>query len=529
MKRTLAAGLVVWLSCTGSALAQGPERPIIIYTPIVFSGQQAPDPLVGAFTSFPYHSVINDANIIAFLGSTTDPHSPGGVFLAGDGPVTAVATLGQAAPGLGPDVKISSFDINYYRANDKGHAVFESTLSGPGIDGTGDDQSNAFANWFWSAGQLQLIAQWQAPAPGTDARFRTFERTTLNDLGHVAFRGDLVGTAVTPANDTAFWYGPPDQLALLAREGSPAPGGVTYGEMTGFDYPVLAPGGQVVFMTDLRGPGQQRGLFAGTADDLKLIAKTGDAIPGTSLAYGNIQGHGTPPRINKHGDVVFVSFLSDGTRGLLAGDGDDMTLVAQTGAPAPGIDGAVFDFFFDYGMNDRGEVAFRAETLKDATVGSAIYAGDPARFELIAASGQQAQGAEVGVQFRYFHDPVINSDGQVAFFAALNGPAARGVNDYGLFATGHSGDLRLIARFGDPFQLAPGDVRTIEALSHGGVHGTHIVTFNKASDLSMLVRFTDGTEGIFTARVLPESTSAATLLMALAACVTWRGRSRMRR
>jgi hypothetical protein len=122
------------------------------------------------------------------------------------------------------------------------------------------------------------------------------------------------------------------------------------------------------------------------------------------------------------------------------------------------------------------------------------------------------------VSFWYFHDPVINRDGQVAFFATLAGPDSRGNNDYGLFATGHAGDLRLIARFGDSFEVAPGDVREIAALSHDGVHGTHIVTFNENSDLSMLIRFTDGSEGIFTARVLPEPGAACLASIALAAC-----------
>jgi hypothetical protein len=521
MKRTLVAGLGIWILSIGFVGAQQPERPKVVYSPIVLSGQALPAPLSGTFKSFPYHSVINDADMIAFLGSMSGPHSPDGLFVAGDGAVTTVAMRGQDAPGLAPGVDIQSFDINYHRANNHGQAVFESTLVGPGIDGTGDDQSNAFANWFWSGDHLQLIAQWQAPAPGTDARFRTFERTTLNDLGHVAFSGDLVGDSITPDNNTAFWYGAPGALTLLAREGTPGPGGVTYGDMSGFDYPLLAADGQVVFMSGLQGGG--RGLFAGTAGNLQLVAKTGDPVPDTQLTYDRIQGHGTPPRINKHGEVAFVSTLSDGTRAFLAGVGNDTAVVAQTGAPTPGIDGAAFDFFFDYGINDRGEVAFHAETLKDGAMGAAIFAGDPKNIELIAASGTQAPGAEAGVEFWYFHDPVINSDGQVAFFAGLNGPASRGEHDYGLFATGHSGELRLVARFGDDFEVAPGDIRRIEALSHAGVNGTHIVTFNKSSDLSMLVRFTDGSEGIFTARVLPEPSATSMLLVA---AIGWLARRR---
>jgi hypothetical protein len=505
------------LFCLCGASASAQDRPTVIYTPIVLTGQDAPGPMGGSFQSFPYHSVINDADQIVFLGSMANPWEPHGLFLAGDDGVEHVAHVRQAAPGFPSGVEIQSFDINYHRANNKGQVVFESTLSGPGIDETGVDHSNAFANWYWSEGELQLIAQFRTPAPGTDVDFRTFGRTTVNDLGHVAFAGDLIGEGVSPLNDSAIWYGPPDDVRLLAREGSPGPGGVTFGGMDGFDFPYLAANGQIAFTTGLAGGG--KALFAGTADDLKLVAKSGDTVPGTDIKYNRIEGWGVPPRVNNKGDVVFVSTFSDGTRGILTGAPGDIELVARTDEPAPGLVDAKLDFFHDYGINDRGEIAFRAETrIGGATeVGSAIYAGKPDRIELIAADGQRAPGTEGDVFFWYFHDPVINRDGQVAFFATLTGPDARGEKDYGLFATGHGGDLRLIARYGDEFEVSPGDVRTVEALSHAGVHGTHIVTFNERSDLSMLVRFTDGSEGIFTARVLPEPSAIWLCLVALAA------------
>ena len=272
-------------------------------------------------------------------------------------------------------------------------------------------------------------------------------------------------------------------------------------------------------MSDVAGGG--RALFAGPADELKLIARTGQPVGASGVNYGHMAGHGTPPRVNNKGEVVFVSFFSDGSRGLVVGSADDATIVAKTGQLAPDLGDEEFDFFFDYGVNDKGEVTFRAETLAPGAteVGEAVYAGSPKKLELIAADGQQAPGAEGDVSFWYFHDPVINRDGQVAFFATLTGPDSRGLNDYGLFATGHAGDLRLIARFGDEFEVAPGDVREIAALSHAGVHGTHIVTFNENSDLSMLIRFTDGSEGIFTARVLPEP--GAALWLTATAAAAW--------
>jgi hypothetical protein len=520
--------LLAWACTAHAAFGQKPDRPKVIYEPIVLSGQPAPAPAGGAFSEFPYHSVINDANQIAFRANTSGASSPDGLYLSDGDAIHHVAHVGQPAPGFATGVTIQSFDINQHRANDQGQVVFESTLVGPGMLGTGDDDSNAFANWFWSAGVLQPIAQYQAPAPGTTARFRTFGRTTIDDLGNVAFAGDLTGDGVTSQNDSAFWYGPPNDLRVLAREGAAAPGGVSFGELSGFDYPVLARNGRVAFTSDLAGGG--RGLFAGTGDALQLVAKSGDAIPGAGVNYGDIRGHGTPPRPNNRGDVVFVSHLSDGGRALLAGAPDDIEIVARTGSPAPDLAGRNFDFFFDYGINDRGQVAFHAETRDGAAeTGFAIYRTNPAgAVELIAADGQPAPGAEDGVNFRYFHNPVINRDGQVAFFAALTGDGARGPNDYGLFATGHNGELRLVARYGDAFEVAPGDSRTIEALSHAGVHGSHIVTFNEDSALSMLIKFGDGSEGIFTATVLPEPSSLGLAILAMIAGARRRSRLKCR-
>jgi hypothetical protein len=478
-------------------------RPKVIYAPIVLSGDSMPG-MTGTFGSFPYHSVINDADHIVFLGSNSPQgHSPNSIYISAPTGLSLVAQVGQDAPGYAEGVKILSFDINYHRANNNGQVVFESTLIGPGIDDTGIDHSNAFGNWFWSNGQLQKIYQFRTPAPGTGpgADFRTFGRTTINDLGHVAFTGDLIGANVNFGNDSAMWYGAPGNVQLLAREGAPAPGGVVYGNMQ-FDHPVLSPGGKVAFLTDLAGGGFfNRAIFAGTPDDLQLIAKSGDAAPGTSTTFNHIHGGWNTQRVNDRGDVFFASTLNDGSRGIWAGKAGNLTLVGQTGQDAPGLDGANYEFFYDLGLNERGDVTFRA----DVAGAQAIFAGRPNHVELIAAGGQRAPGTEDGVVYENFMtDPVINKDGQVAFFGYLTGPNSRGDNDYGIFATGHDGDLRLIARFGDEFEVAPGDVRTIAALSHAGVFGTHILSFNAQSDLVFLAKFTDGSEGIFTATVLPE-------------------------
>ena len=507
----------------------GPEaRPKVIYTPIVLTGQSVGG--FGTFASFPYHSFINDADQIVFLGSTVPNYPfPDGIFLISPGsPPQMMAKLGLQAPGFAPGVHIGSFDINYHRVNTSGQATFEGNLAGPGIDNTGDDFTNAGTNWIFSNNQLHLIAQFETPAPGANgAKFWWFERTTLNDLGQVAFRGGLTGAGITSANDTAFWMGTPGNLQIIAREGAAAPGGLTYGDLQGFDYPVLSPNGNVAFLANVGSGLFSRAFFAGTPGNLQLVAHSGDAAPGTDTTYNDIHGGRKTPRINDSGEVFFASTLADGTRGIWAGKPSQLQLVARTETPAPGVPRGTFDFFFDLDMNAKGDVAFRADVQPTDDDKFAIYAGRPNNPKLIASTGQHAPGTEEGVEFGYLTDPVLNKDGQVAFFGYLTGANSRGPNDYGIFATGHNGDLRLIARYGDDFQIGPGDIRSIAALSDAGVFGTHVLTFNADSNLAFLVKFTDGSEGIFTATVLPEP-AAIVSFFSISTLLVFRRRSSMK-
>jgi hypothetical protein len=514
---------VILLVAPAIALAAPPDPgPPVRYQPLVLSGEEAPGFAGRTFTAFPYHSVVNDASYTVFLGSTLPgiygSHSPEGLFVNRAGGTSLVAKVGEPAPGMADGVTILSFDINYHRPNAVGQVVFESTLDGPGIDSTGDDNTNAFANWIFSPSTgLTKIAQFRDPAAGVPgAIYRTFSRTTVNDLGHVAFSGDLVGAGVSFGNATAFWYGPPGDLQLLARQGDPIPGqpGVRYGPLSGFDYPVLSPGGKVAFSARVTGqglsPAGDGAVVVGTPGNLQVAFLPGFDAPGTQTKFRDTSGF-TTVDVNDTGEVSFAANFEDGTRGLYVGKPGSLQLIARTGEPAPGMPGQTMDFFFGADLNGRGEVAFNADVQPTDDHVPAVYLHKPGRpLELIAAGGLHAPGTEDGVVFgNWMSDPVLNRDGQVAFFASLTGPGSRGEEDYGIFATGHSGDLRLIGRVGDSFELAPGDTRTIAALSYAGIFGGHILTFNEDSDLSFLIKFTDGSQGLFTATVLPEP---ATLL-----------------
>ena len=99
----------------------------------------------------------------------------------------------------------------------------------------------------------------------------------------------------------------------------------------------------------------------------------------------------------------------------------------------------------------------------------------------------------------------------VAFVSALTGPGVNESNNHGLWATDPTGELRLILRKGDPFEVAPGDWRTVGAIGLGEA--------NERWQLTFLAEFGAGLQGILVAQV-PEPVPGAMLaLIALRALV----------
>ena len=501
---------------TQTARAAGPDRPSIIYSPLVLTAQSVPGVEGATFKAFPYHSLLNDTDNAVFLGAFRYAWEPSGIFRSSRDGISLVTANGQHAPGMSAGAQFLSFDQNFLRVNDAGQVAFEAWLTGPGIRDTGADDTNACSNWLWTNGQLLKIAQWRTLAPGTNTVFRTFGGTALGEDGQVLFAGELV-----PDSRSGIWYGKPGNIQPIVLEGQPAPGtgGLFYGTQSLLDLPTIARNGSIAFFSALAGPGappdpyrhDKVALFVGKPGDFRPVAMLGQQAPGSNTTYSDFHG----ARINSREELVLFATLANHEYGIFAGAADNMHLVAKTTDLAPGADGAKFNFFDRLGINDRGDVLFMGDiaTGDDSTYG--LWAGRPDRLKLIALQGQPAPETGDGVFFDRPRGPVINKDGQVAFYALLTGPNSRGPDDYGLFATRHNGQLRLIARYGDRFQVAPGDIRTIAPLFSSSSWASDVISFNEDSDLSFPVRFTDGSEGIFLARVLPEPSA---LLLLLAAC-----------
>lgn len=135
---------------------------------------------------------------------------------------------------------------------------------------------------------------------------------------------------------------------------------------------------------------------------------------------------------------------------------------------------------------------------------------------LVARRGDAAPGTDGASFDRLSRWPSLNAAGEVAFWAFLTGGDTTTDNDLGLFFADAGGDIHMILRKGDQFDLGGDDFRTIRFMDIGreGLSDDSLA-FNMTLD--------SFNEGIFTATiersqpgVIPLPASAWLLLTGLA-------------
>ena len=209
--------------------------------------------------------------------------------------------------------------------------------------------------------------------------------------GQVSFAGTIAGPGIDTSNDTGHWAGDGDDLRLIAREGDPVPGagpGTYLGELRGHE--CLGAADTRAVVVQLQGPGvnadTERALLGGTFDDLELLVREGDAVPGHSpyLFFDTFD----LAALNAAGQALFTATL----RGYEVSDINDESLwVTDLAGQFQLIvrEGDLFDVgggelrrikiigdpYVGTGangsptcLNDRGQVAFNL-TFDDATTG----------------------------------------------------------------------------------------------------------------------------------------------------------------
>jgi len=379
-----------------------------------------------------------------------------------------VALSGEQALSTDPSVIYSGFGTPVL--NEAGQVAFHGNLTGTAVNETNDDG-------IWSEGGgagLALVARSgnQAPDTGTGVNFAGLGDPVLNNAGHTAFTGELVGTGVDRLNASGIWSeGAGAGLALVVRSGNQAPGtdsGVKFFIYTE-DPPLLNDNGQTAFYGELFGPNvgvfNNNSIWSEGGDaGLALVARERDQVLGTStdfsfrflnsllgLVFNNAGNTAFPAEFDGPGvDVTTGTGIWSEGRGL------GPTLIARTGDQAPGTDiGVNFFNVYNPAINDAGQIAFSGGLTVAGGISGSGYGiwseGGGEGLALVVRSGTPAPGTDPGATFRVFSRPVLNSAGQTAFWGQLTGTGvSRNFNDTGLWREKPAGDvIELVARAGN--------------------------------------------------------------------------------
>lgn len=334
--------------------------------------------------------LINDAGQTAFRGQVAgvgaDSSNDQGIWSEGSGSLVLIAREGSSAPGTGAGAEFSSM-LNPL-LNDAGQVAFRAELRGSSV------HSNNRGIWSEGPGSLSLLARREFQAPGLDAgvNFDGLGIPVLNSLGQTAFLGNLNGTGINSLNDSAIWSEGSGSLSIVAREGDSATGtgiGVVF---KGFAPDVaINDAGHTAFLGLLVGTGvnstNEVGMWSGVAGALELVWREGDAAPGTPDGTVFDGSDIEEPLINSQGEIAFRgtvigSGINSGRhKGIWTGVSGALDLVALEGAEAPGTStGVKFNSFNKPVLNGAGQTAFVGSITGTSINGAndvGIWATDP--------------------------------------------------------------------------------------------------------------------------------------------------------
>jgi hypothetical protein len=434
-----------------------------------------------------------------------------GLWSERTGALALVAREGDQAAGAPQGAVFYRFSP--ISVNADGRMAFTATLvSGAG----GVTASNNNGIWSNAGGSLSLLGRkgTALPRAASGLNYPVNAAPALNRAGQAAVRSPIVG------GGTGIWKQVNGTLQPVIVSGDQAPGtdaGVTFTSFSTAN--TMSAAGQVAFRGLLTGTGvtpeaNNSGIWAERGNGLTLIARKGSATPIANTQFASIG----ELAVNRLGQTAFNAGLS-GT-GVTSTNNDAiwaekdnvLALVARAAGQAPGLAAGVkFETFSsELLFNADSDVAFTA-TLVGTGIGLTNDAGIWARkdnvLDLVAAKGAAAPDGPQGAMFQAFDNFSLNSAGQVAFRGVLTGGQVTTESDKGIWAETLGGTLKLIAREGQAFEVAPGSTRTIATLqmASGVTEDGRGSAFNDRGEVAFMATFTDGSSGVFVSDVAKSS------------------------
>ncbi len=528
--------LAVLMSGGGPALAD----PAVSYRTVALSGQAAAgiDPGV-SFAGF-WNPLIDEFGRVSFPGYLTGPGittgNDLGIWTNDIGGNTLAVREGSPAPGTESGTTFQLLPTYWYGFGPDGTHSFGAALQGPNVtSGTNT------GIWSSQSGVLTRVAREGDQPPGfvSGSKFQFFDRPTASCNGTLAFGSGVYNPDYPDhgGQQNTLWSSRNGTLSTVARAGDAAPGSEPGMYFDTFSiHSAVTSQGDILFASSLSGPAVPyngiQGIWFQSSSGMSLVARTYAPAPGPSsgFVYGTFLTNSFP--VNASGQTAFIAQVAQPEApygweiGLYAGGAGSMHYVVKEGDPAPGLPSGVkidrFQYINNYiPIDDSGKIAIHAELSGTGVTSSnsdSIFQGTYDNLSLLVREGDPAPDTPAGVLFSAFPLEIqMNHLGQIAFSAGLRGPGIDSSNGGGIWAQDTNGVLHLMVQRGEPFEVAPGDFRTIQYLNYLGHEfggSTYGRAFNDRGEITFQAIFTDGSNGVFVARV-PEPSSLSLLIVSL--------------
>ena len=160
------------------------------------------------------------------VDSTTFPQTTHGIWSGQAGDLRLVVDQTSSNPAVGGG---TFFALNpTFRLGAPGAVVFFAIYGTSVPEGLGEGFfPDGRAIFMWQEGDYTRLIGTNDAAPGIPGAFLTNSGLggfLSNDVGQIAFAGNVMGKGITENNDNALWVGSPGDFQLVIREGDSTPG-----------------------------------------------------------------------------------------------------------------------------------------------------------------------------------------------------------------------------------------------------------------------------------------------------------------
>lgn len=281
----------------------------------------------------------------------------------------------------------------------------------------------------WTSGVTSLVSATGDTLPQTELSSTSVTpsaRAAVAD-GGVVFRSDLRGGTITgPEYRNGLWYKSASDGALIARHGLEAPGTDAVFAYYSTFFPLANAVGDLLLSNLIFGggamPGNDSGIWSwGRGGELSLVARTGSPAPGLTGTFSSLTATG----ISSDSSVYF-SGVVNGVRGVWGGLPTNPSLLVLGSQPAPGYAaGVTLNDVFAYAPTTEG----RAMVIADVSLSgnqSALYRLSPGSLSLIAKSGDPIPGRLPTDVYGTMTPYASTTDGRMLFMSNVLCPSCGG-------------------------------------------------------------------------------------------------------